>query len=99
MRSLFWAPKVPACWKSSIAINAPDSARLRTTTGLDSCELNSRRPTRVSAAMVRTMLAMPARLCSFSGRRRDRGLRRRRDVGDHPVEHRATKSSLSVKLS
>ncbi|CKT24248.1 Uncharacterised protein [Mycobacterium tuberculosis] len=50
-----------------MANRALDSARLRVITALASCVLNSRRPTRASAVMVRTMLAMPARVCSRAG--------------------------------
>ncbi|CKP52484.1 Uncharacterised protein [Mycobacterium tuberculosis] len=56
-----------ACWPDSMANRALDSARLRVITALASCVLNSRRPTRASAVMVRTMLAMPARVCSRAG--------------------------------
>ena len=57
----------PAYWPDSIANSALDSARLRTTTALARWVLNSRRPMRGSSAMVRTTLAMPARLCSGRG--------------------------------
>ena len=57
----------PTCWPDSMANSALDSARLRTITELASCVLNSRRPMRASSAMVRTMLAIPARDCSCAG--------------------------------
>ncbi len=65
MRSFVGARSAsPAYWPDSIANSAADSARLRAITELASCVLNSRCPTRGSSAMVRTMLAIPARDCS-----------------------------------
>ena len=57
----------PACWPDSMANSVVDSARFRTITELASCVLNSRRPMRASLAMVRTMLAIPVRVCSCAG--------------------------------
>ena len=57
----------PAYWPDSIAKSAADSARLRAITELASCVLNSRCPMRASSAMVRAMLAIPARDCSCPG--------------------------------
>ncbi|CNI06116.1 Uncharacterised protein [Mycobacterium tuberculosis] len=56
-----------ACRPDSMANNAPSWARLCASTELASRVLNSRRPTRASLAMVPTMLAIPARVCSWGG--------------------------------
>ena len=79
----------PACWPDSMANSALDSARLRTITALASCVLNSRRPMRASSAMVRTMLAIPARVCSCRRHRGHRGLGGGGQIGDHPIEDTA----------
>ena len=91
MRSLSCGrPTRRACWNEQHREQRRRFARAcARSPGWTAATLNSSRPTRVSAAMVRTTLAMPARLCSSGGCRRDGGLRGGGDVGDHPVEHRA----------
>ena len=82
-----------------MANSALDSARLRTITALASWVLNSRRPMRASSAMVRTMLAMPARVCSCGGTAATAAWVVAARSATTQSKTQPTNSSLSVKLS
>ena len=82
-----------------MANSALDSARLRTITASANCVLNSRRPTRASPAMVRTMLAMPARVCSCAGTAATAAWVVAASSAITQSKTAPTNSSLSVKLS
>ncbi len=79
--------------------NAVDSARLRTMTGLANCALNSSRPTRASPSMVRTMLAIPARVRSRHGSEPAAAWVVAASSVTTESKTAPTNSSLSVKLS
>ena len=73
----------------SIANSAPDlRAACAPAPHWPAATLNSSRPTRASAAMVRTMLAMPARFCSFGGAAATAACVVAAMSAMHPVEHR-----------
>ena len=81
--------RVSTCWPDNMTNSASDSWRLRITAALDTWAPNISRPTRGSASMVRTMLAIPGPGLFLGGRGGHRRLGRRRQPGDDPVEHRA----------